>query len=86
MALLAAGRLVFSHFIKISTSGLPAAVQLYLLTLGDPSLQEDSLPARGSMLRGLPGLHLGSRGGPQPAHLPRKTASPSSPRATDIIV
>lgn len=45
------------------------AVQLYLFTLGDPTLQEGSLPACGFMLFGLPGLHLGSCGGPRPAEV-----------------
>lgn len=57
--LLAAGRLVFSHFVKISTSGLPVAEQLYLVTLGDPTLQEDSLSVGGFVLPGLPCLQLG---------------------------
>lgn len=70
----------FSHFIKISTSGRPGAVQLRLLTLGDPILQTDPLPARGFMLCGPLGLHLGNRGGPQPAHSPgRPEALPPLP-------
>ena len=44
------------------------AVQLYVFTLGDPTLQEDSLPTRGFTLCGLLNLHLGNRGGPR---LPR---------------
>lgn len=43
--------------------------QLYLFTLGDPALQEESLPARGFMLFELLGLHLGNRGGPRPAEV-----------------
>ena len=37
------------------------AVQLYVFTLGDPTLQEDSLPTRGFTLCGLLNLHLGNR-------------------------
>lgn len=62
----------FSHFIKISTLGLPGAEQLRLLTLGDPILQTDPFPARGFMLCGPLGLHLGNLGGPQPARFPRR--------------
>lgn len=50
------------------------AVQLYVFTLGDPTLQEDSLPARGFMLCGLLALHLGNCGGPR---LPRGDWKPS---------
>ena len=41
------------------------AVQLYVFTLCDPTLQEDSLPTRGFTLCGLLNLHLGNRGGPR---------------------
>lgn len=60
-------------------------MQLYVFTLGDPTQQKDSLPAHSFMLGGLLGLHLGNRGGPQPAEVhnfPGETAPPpSSPPA-----
>lgn len=64
------------------------AVQLYVFTLGDPTLQEDSLPTRGFTLCGLLNLHLGNRGGPR---LPRgrgrlETLLPLLEQQTSLLI
>lgn len=88
VVLLAAGHLVFSHFIRLPARASVVAVQLYVFTLGDPTLQEDSLPTRGFTLCGLLNLHLGNRGGPR---LPRgggklETLLPLLEQQTSLLI